>query len=330
MGTCISESVVEESAGIVPRIIKDLFERMPNYEYEYTVKVSFLEIYKEDIHDLLGEDVSASLQIREENQLVKIAAMDGENTEDALTAKLHLVDLAGSERIKKTHAEGDRLKEGLVTLGKAQFEALLNEISLSYRMIFCLKFKLVIMYLYYFRYADRARLIKNKPILNRADPKDAELAKLRVLVAQLQARLANGSSCFPLLSPCPKTIIKPLSTTTTINNNSTNSHFSSELVTNLMNKNKKLESEKLLLCAELDHIVEQMQELYKNRFDTDHLHDTVISELLKIESILNSLNQFVRDKFNEYPELISYIQELEDILTGLIKLYNESNKVSSW
>ncbi|VDP00581.1 unnamed protein product [Schistosoma curassoni] len=43
----------------------------------------------------------------------KIAAMDGENTEDTLTAKLHLVDLAGSERIKKTHAEGDRLKEGI-------------------------------------------------------------------------------------------------------------------------------------------------------------------------------------------------------------------------
>ncbi|CAH8620511.1 unnamed protein product [Schistosoma bovis] len=116
MGTCISESVVEESAGIVPRIIKDLFERMPNYEYEYTVKASFLEIYKEDIHDLLGEDVSASLQIREENQLVKITEMNGENTEDTLTAKLHLVDLAGSERIKKTHAEGDRLKEGMCIL----------------------------------------------------------------------------------------------------------------------------------------------------------------------------------------------------------------------
>ncbi|CAH8533751.1 unnamed protein product [Schistosoma haematobium] len=414
MGTCISESVVEESAGIVPRIIKDLFERMPNYEYEYTVKVSFLEIYKEDIHDLLGEDVSASLQIREENQLVKIpgltetvvtspeevlyllhcgstkrsvastamnlkssrshailtlcfllrpkiAAMDGENTEDTLTAKLHLVDLAGSERIKKTHAEGDRLKEGidinrgLLALGNV-ISALCERDAkkrshIPYRdsrltrllqdslggnsatlMLACVSPADINMEetLNTLRYADRARLIKNKPILNRADPKDAELAKLRVLVAQLQARLANGSSCFPLLSPCPKTIIKPLSTTTTtINNNSTNSHFSSELVTNLMNKNKKLESEKLLLCAELDHIVEQMNELYRNRFDTDHLHDTVISELQKIESILNSLNQFVRDKFNEYPELISYIQELEDILTGLIKLYNESNKITN-
>ncbi|CAH8625008.1 unnamed protein product [Schistosoma bovis] len=411
MGTCISESVVEESAGIVPRIIKDLFERMPNYEYEYTVKVSFVEIYKEDIHDLLGEDVSVSLQIREENQLVKIPGltetvvtspeevlyllhcgsakrsvastamnikssrshailtlcfllrpkitdMNGENTKDTLTAKLHLVDLARSERIKKTHAEGDRLKEdidinrGLLALGNV-ISALCERDAkkrshIPYRdsrltrllqdslggnsttlMLACVSPADINMEetLNTLRYADRARLIKNKPILNRADPKDAELAKLRVLVAQLQARLANNSSCFPLLSPCPKTIIKPLSTTTTINNNSTNSHFSSELVTNLMNKNKKLESEKLLLCAELDHIVEQMQELYRNRSDTDHLHDTVISELQKIESILNSLNQFVRDKFNEYPELISYIQELEDILTGLIKLYNESNKM---
>ena len=27
-------------------------------------------------------------------------------------AKFHLVDLAGSERVKKTHAQGERLKEG--------------------------------------------------------------------------------------------------------------------------------------------------------------------------------------------------------------------------
>ena len=29
------------------------------------------------------------------------------------TAKLHLVDLAGSERVKKTQAEGARMKEGI-------------------------------------------------------------------------------------------------------------------------------------------------------------------------------------------------------------------------
>ncbi|CAH8494293.1 unnamed protein product [Schistosoma turkestanicum] len=423
MGTCISENIADTSVGIVPRIIKDLFEKMPDYEYEYTVKVSFLEIYKEDIHDLLGEDVSASLQIREENQLIKIPGLtetvvtspeevlyllqcgstkrsvastamnlkssrshailtlcfllrpkitgiDVENSGDTLTAKLHLVDLAGSERIKKTHAEVIDLRKvcalridinrGLLALGNV-ISALCERDAkkrshIPYRdsrltrllqdslggnsatlMLACVSPADINMEetLNTLRYADRARLIKNKPILNRADPKDAELAKLRVLVAQLQARLAtNGSSCFPLLSPCPKTIQQQHKPFTTINNNnniSTNSHFSSELITNLMNKNKKLESEKLQLSAELEQTIEKMNELYRLNYDTNNLHETLISELQKIESILNSLKQFVQDnKLNEYPELLRYIQEFEDILTSLMKLHSiELNKMTN-
>lgn len=35
---------------------------------------------------------------------------------DSILSKFHLVDLAGSERQKKTKAEGDRLKEGKITV----------------------------------------------------------------------------------------------------------------------------------------------------------------------------------------------------------------------
>lgn len=39
--------------------------------------------------------------------------MEQKNGDDILCAKLHLVDLAGSERVKRTGADGMRLKEGI-------------------------------------------------------------------------------------------------------------------------------------------------------------------------------------------------------------------------
>ena len=43
------------------------------------------------------------------------------------------------------------------------------------------------------RYADRARKIKNKPIVNK-DPKTAEVSRLRSQVQQLQLKLLDGGS----------------------------------------------------------------------------------------------------------------------------------------
>jgi len=40
-------------------------------------------------------------------------SMEQRNGDDILCAKLHLVDLAGSERVKRTGADGSRLKEGI-------------------------------------------------------------------------------------------------------------------------------------------------------------------------------------------------------------------------
>lgn len=123
-----------------------------------------------------------------------------------MTAKFHLVDLAGSERSKKTKAVGERFKEG-VHINKGLLE-LGNVISalgegnhnyISYRnskltrllqdslggnsltlMIACVSpadenHDETISTL---RYADRAKRIKNKPVVNQ-DPKVAEIARLR-------------------------------------------------------------------------------------------------------------------------------------------------------
>ncbi|KAF0300746.1 Chromosome-associated kinesin KIF4A [Amphibalanus amphitrite] len=131
------------------------------------------------------------------------------------TAKLHLVDLAGSERAKKTQATGDRLKEGininrgLLSLGNvisalgedkppkhvpyrdSKLTRMLQE-SLGGNshtlMIACTSpadanLEETVSTL---RYADRARKIKNKPIVNR---EGNEIARLRQQVQQLQAQL---------------------------------------------------------------------------------------------------------------------------------------------
>lgn len=135
----------------------------------------------------------------------------------ATTSKFHLVDLAGSERIKKTHAIGERLKEGvkinqgLLALGNV-ISALGDGTSrsfISYRdskltrllqdslggnsltlMVACVSpadYNLdeTVSTL---RYADRARRIRNKPIINQ-DAKAAEITRLNNLVNELRLEL---------------------------------------------------------------------------------------------------------------------------------------------
>uniref|UniRef100_A0A8C7TVJ5 Kinesin family member 4 n=1 Tax=Oncorhynchus mykiss TaxID=8022 RepID=A0A8C7TVJ5_ONCMY len=137
----------------------------------------------------------------------------GADKSDNVVSKLHLVDLAGSERQKKTKAEGDRLKEGisinrgLLSLGNV-ISALGDESKkgtgfVPYRdskltrllqdslggnshtlMIACISpadsnIEETINTL---RYADRARKIKNKPVVN-VDPRAAEMKHLKQQVS---------------------------------------------------------------------------------------------------------------------------------------------------
>ncbi|KAK3038314.1 hypothetical protein RJ639_031410 [Escallonia herrerae] len=134
--------------------------------------------------------------------------------DDILCAKLHLVDLAGSERAKRTGADGMRLREG-IHINKGLL-ALGNVISalgddkkrkegghVPYR-----DSKLTPCVspadtnteetLNTLKYANRARNIQNKAIINR-DPTTAQMQRMRNQIEQLQTELLffRGESGVP-------------------------------------------------------------------------------------------------------------------------------------
>lgn len=286
-----------ESRGVIPRAMQALFTKIASdTDAEYTVRVGFCEIHKEDIRDLLAPEGNrtAQVSIRElpsggivlagaterevKTQSQMVAALEAgterrataetgmnkrssrshaiftitveqrklappktdrsgwttsrtmngdesgedeeyydedESMDDFLTAKLALVDLAGSERLKRTRAEGQRLKEGininkgLLALGNVINALSEGKVHVPYRdskltrmlqdslggnsrtvMIACVSPADVNLdeSLNTLRYASRARAIKNRPVVNR-DPVMAQIAALR---AQLVAAKAEN------------------------------------------------------------------------------------------------------------------------------------------
>lgn len=180
MGTSDLISVDDVSMqGLIPRFVTDLFENMKQCgegeRLESKIKVSFCEIYGEDVFDLINPSTNMkqgserpSLAVREDenghvfvqgqsemevssanealdflclgsrNRITGSTAMNAGSSrshavftitldqtlqtsgtdivqEDThyMSSKLTFVDLAGSERIKRTGAEGQRLKEGI-------------------------------------------------------------------------------------------------------------------------------------------------------------------------------------------------------------------------
>ncbi|CAG8482739.1 23172_t:CDS:2 [Rhizophagus irregularis] len=74
MGTADSHSIPPESKGIIPRAMQTLFSSMNSAHYKsrkFSLKVSFIEIYNEDLIDLLGEsfgDSRPQVTIREDTK----------------------------------------------------------------------------------------------------------------------------------------------------------------------------------------------------------------------------------------------------------------------
>jgi kinesin family member 4 len=271
MGTNHKDTLSESEIGVIPRAMNDIFHRITTSQtHSFEVKCSFIELYQENVYDLLSAKAREDtvVDIREDANkeivipgLTETRVMDAQQTISCLmkgslgratgatamnsqssrshaiftvtvqatplddetqttSAKFHLVDLAGSERSKKTKAtgvrfdEGVKINQGLLALGNvisalgsggqgghikyrdSKLTRLLqdslggNSITL---MIACVSpadnnYDETLSTL---RYADRAKKIKNKPIVNQ-DPHVAEIKRLNAKILELQMQLYGG------------------------------------------------------------------------------------------------------------------------------------------
>uniref|UniRef100_A0A5S6QWW8 Kinesin-like protein n=1 Tax=Trichuris muris TaxID=70415 RepID=A0A5S6QWW8_TRIMR len=231
-------------------------------------------------------------------------------------AKLNLVDLAGSERLKKTQAEGKRMKEGikinegLLALGNvisALTETTKSRVHIPYRdskltrllqdslggnsvtvMIACVSpadtnHDETMNTL---RYAERAKKIKNKPLVN-LDPIAAELLKLRQEneIYRRALGLSPGSSFANA---------KQLSTST-------------ELVETWRRRVLALETQCEKMERYKDRCLRQAQNLLNAEFHRDVLHDCAkevheklykLSEMSAPPDVLDALAIIIQDIAN--------------------------------
>ncbi|KAM6253531.1 chromosome-associated kinesin KIF4A [Porphyrio hochstetteri] len=380
-GTYTASQEHEPNVGVIPRVIKLLFkEKEQRQDWEFVLKVSYLEIYNEDILDLLcsSRERSAQISIREDpkegikivglternvtcvqdtvscleqgnnSRTVASTAMNSQSSRShaifticvdqkkksdknsSFHSKLHLVDLAGSERQKKTKAEGDRLKEGininrgLLCLGNV-ISALGDENKkggfVPYRdskltrllqdslggnshtlMIACVSpaDSNLEETLNTLRYADRARKIKNKPIVN-LDPQAAELHHLKQQVQQLQVLLlqAHGGT-LPV---------------------SINSMAPSENLQSLMEKNQLLTEENQKLSRGLSEAAGQTAQLLERIIVTEQENEKVNAKLEQLQQHamckldLQKLVETVEDE--ELKENVEVICNLQQVLVQL-------------
>lgn len=145
-----AHSEFSTSTGLIPRFLHDIFDNLPE---KATLEASFLEVYGDDVHDLLVQDrpciniregadgeilfvglttkpiasVHEAVQILHDGTLNRTTAATLMNLTSsrshaiftvtlkhgAVKSRFTFLDLAGSERLKKTGASGMRAKEGI-------------------------------------------------------------------------------------------------------------------------------------------------------------------------------------------------------------------------
>ncbi|XP_058845018.1 chromosome-associated kinesin KIF4 isoform X1 [Acipenser ruthenus] len=387
MGGAYNSSQENELAvGVIPRVIKRLFqEKDERDEFQFTLSVSYLEIYNEEILDLLcankdkptlniredpkegikivgltEKEVCSAVQMvgcLEQGNAVRTVASTAMNSASSRShaiftitveqrkkhdknvlfrSKLHLVDLAGSERQKKTKAEGDRLKEGininkgLLSLGNV-ISALGDENKkgshVPYRdskltrllqdslggnshtlMIACVSpadsnMEETINTL---RYADRARKIKNKPVIN-VDPRAAEMQRLQQQVQELQVLLLHArGGVAPVLSGS-----EPAGN-----------------VKQILEKNRSLQDENNKLSRELNEAVGQTAQMFEKIIMTEQTNEKLLSKLeelsqhaackVDLQRVVETLeDQELKENVEVIRNLQQIIVELQDESAGI-------------
>jgi kinesin family protein 11 len=86
-----------ENAGIVPRSVKAIFEQLGGSGAEFTIRVSFLELYNEELQDLLSTDTEKKLRLCEDvkkglicQNLEEVAVLNVDDIFDILTKGIKL------------------------------------------------------------------------------------------------------------------------------------------------------------------------------------------------------------------------------------------------
>ena len=100
MGTGSTNGILDDQVGIVPRVFRFIFEELDRRRQlstfsEFTIKVSFLELYNEELHDLLdpvmvggqAQKSTKELLIKEKNGNIYVQGLKEEpvsSTEECL------------------------------------------------------------------------------------------------------------------------------------------------------------------------------------------------------------------------------------------------------
>lgn len=288
---------------------------------------------------------------------VNVRQTNRTNINDATTAKFHLVDLAGSERSNKTKATGTRFKEGvkinqgLLALGNvisALGSAQRNGTHVSYRdskltrllqdslggnsvtlMIACVSpadynADETISTL---RYADRAKQIRNKPIVNQ-DPKTAEILRLRSVVDKLRLELLqrdNPEAQTPSNTTMRSVLKRASQEDGRFDDSALNDTFvvgspqrrtlkrlsgipSAEEMARLRNERTTLMTQNIQLQGALNKTLSQLSNVNVNFSSQEQMVDRMSEGLLEIRK---QIGELCGDSGTETDSLVDFVEQLQ-------------------